>query len=70
MGQCRRGLARKAAGPREEVNNGQSTDCPRAVFSHDWHYASTARRYAEGSEEIICIVSYDFASRIGAGTAL
>lgn len=59
MGQCRRRLARKAAGPREEVNNGRSRDC----LQHSCTMGTTPR-LSEGIQipggQIICIVLYEF----------
>lgn len=58
MGQCRRRLARKAAGPRKEVNNAGSKGC----LQHS-HTMGTSLRLPEDTqipgEQIICIVLYD-----------
>lgn len=59
MGQCRRRLARKAAGPRKEVNNARSKGC----LQHS-RTMGTSSRLSDGTqipgEQIICIVLYDF----------
>lgn len=62
MGQCRRRLARKAAGPREEVNNARSKGCLQ--HSRTMGTTGTTPGLPEDTqisgEQIICIVLYDF----------